>query len=124
MDNNQQKWVNLTFVAAALLVAYVVFVLAMKFSVVLDFEGRIRSLDKILLAGSVVVGFALFFGLLKSSIANGFMNEVVAEVSKVTWPTQDETLKGTIAVLIAVTIAGVILWLLDSAWIYLVGLVI
>jgi preprotein translocase SecE subunit len=124
MDNNQQKWVNLTFVAAALLTAYVVFVLAMKFSVVLDFEGRVRSLDKILLAGSAVVGIGLFFGLLKSGIANGFMNEVVAEVLKVTWPTQDETLKGTIAVLIAVTIAGLVLWLLDSAWIYLVGLVI
>lgn len=124
MDNNQQKWVNLSFVAAALLVAYVTFVLAMKFSVVLDFEGRIRSLDKVLLAGSAVVGIALFLGLLKSSVANGFMNEVVAEVSKVTWPTQNETLKATIAVLIAVTIAGTILWLVDSAWVYLISFMI
>ncbi len=124
MDNNQQKWVNLSFGLAALLGAYVIFVLAMKFSVVLDVEGRIQSLDKILMVASAVIGLVVFLGLYKSSVANSFMNEVVAEVSKVTWPTTDETFKATIAVLIAVTIAGVIFWLVDSGWVYLIGLVI
>jgi preprotein translocase subunit SecE len=63
-------------------------------------------------------------GLAKNSVANTFMNEVVAELSKVTWPTHDETLKGTIAVLIAVSIAGAALWLMDNVWVYLIGLVI
>lgn len=124
MDNNQQKWVNLSFVAASLLTAYVLFVLAMKFSVVFDFEGRIRSLDKILLAAAFVFGIGLFIALIKNQTANGFMNEVVAEVSKVTWPTNNETFKATIAVLIAVTIAGIVLWTVDSVWVYLIGLVI
>lgn len=124
MDNNQQKWVNLSFVAAALLVAYVLFVLATKFSVVLDFEGRFRSLDKVLLLTSGIVGLGIFLGLYKSAVANTFMNEVVAELSKVTWPGQDETFKATIAVLIAVLIAGVALWIVDSIWVYLIGLVI
>lgn len=124
MDNNQQKWVNLSFVAAALLAAYVIYVLALKFSVVLDFEGRVGSLDKIILGVSVVAGLGLFLGLNRSSVANGFMNEVVTEVSKVTWPTSNETVKATIAVLIAVTIAGVVLWLVDNLWVYLIGLVI
>lgn len=124
MDNNQQKWVNLSFVAAALLAAYVLYVLALKFSVVLDFEGRVGSLDKIILGVSVVAGLGLFLGLNRSTVANGFMNEVVTEVSKVTWPTSNETVKATIAVLIAVTIAGVILWLVDNLWVYLIGLVI
>lgn len=124
MDNNQQKWVNLSFVAAALLLAYVSFVLATKFAVVLDMDGRIRNLDRILMAASTVLGFALFFGLYKSKVASGFMNEVVAEVSKVTWPGQNETLKATIAVLIAVVIAGIVLWTVDSVWVYLIGLVI
>lgn len=124
MDNNQQKWVNLSFVAASLLLAYVVFVLAVKFSVVLDFDGRVRSLDKIMMAVSAVVGFGLFFGLYKSTVATTFMNETVAELSKVTWPTKDETFKATIAVLIAVTIAGVILWMVDSAWVFLIGVVL
>lgn len=124
MDNNQQKWVNLSFVAASLLLAYVAFVLAVKFSVVLDFDGRVRSLDKILMGASVALGLLMFAGLFKSSVANNFMNETVAEISKVTWPTKDETLKATIAVLIAVTIAGVILWIVDNAWVYLIGVVL
>ncbi|MGE3261102.1 MAG: preprotein translocase subunit SecE [Bacteriovoracia bacterium] len=124
MENNQQKWVNLSFVAASLLLAYVLFVLSTKFAVLLDFEGRVRSLDKIILGGSALVGVALFFGLAKSAVATTFMNEVVAEISKVTWPTQGETTKATIAVLIAVTIAGVVFWMIDNFWIYLIGLVI
>src|SRR5262249_36282463 len=108
MDNNQQKWVNLSYVAAALLTAYVMFVISTKFAVALDFEGRIRSLDKMLMGGSALIGFILFISLSKSAVANSFMNEVVSEVAKVTWPTNDETLKGTIAVLIAVSIAGVL----------------
>lgn len=124
MENNQQKWVNLSFVATSLLLAYVLFVLSTKFAVVFDFEGRVRSLDKILMVGSAVAGLVCFLGLYKSSLATTFMNETVAEVAKVTWPTQDETMKATIAVLIAVTIAGVLLWLVDNTWIYLIGLIL
>ncbi|MCO5144135.1 MAG: preprotein translocase subunit SecE [Oligoflexia bacterium] len=121
MENNQQKWVNLSFVFASLLLAYVLFVIATKFSVVFDFEGRIRDLDKILMGASALVGLALFIGLYSSSLANNFMNEVVAEVSKVTWPTQNETFKATIAVLIAVTIAGFVLWLADTFIVFIIG---
>jgi preprotein translocase SecE subunit len=121
MENNQQKWVNLSFVAASLLLAYVVYVLAMKFSVVFDFEGRTRHLDMILMFGSAAVGLAFFFGLNQSSISNTFMNETVAELGKVTWPTQDETMKATIFVLVSVTIAGFALWAVDWVWISLIG---
>jgi preprotein translocase subunit SecE len=116
MENNQ-KWINLSYVASALLLAYVTFVVATKFSVLFDIEGRIQSLDKILLVASGVIGFGLFFGLNRSSKANGFMNEVVSELGKVTWPTQEETMKATIAVLIAVVIAGFVLWIVDSIWV-------
>ena len=124
MENNQQKWVNLSFVAASLLLAVIVNVLAAKFSVFLDFEGRVRNLDKILLAVSVGFGLLAYLAMYKNSVANTFMNEVVAELTKVTWPTKDETLKATIAVLISVTIAGVAFWVVDSLWVYLIGLVI
>lgn len=123
MENNQ-KWVNLSYVAAALLIAYVVFVLATKFSIFLDFEGRVRSLDKILMGASAAVGLVIFLGLNRSSVANTFMNEVVAELSKVTWPTQDETMKATIATLIAVGIAGILLWIVDSIWVYILSFIL
>ena len=121
---NKQKWVNLSYVATALLTAYVLFVVANKFSIALDFEGRIRSLDKILLGGSALLGVLIFLGLNRSEFVNGFMNEVVVEVGKVTWPTQEETTKGTVAVLIAVVVAGFVLWLIDSLGVYLLGFVL
>ncbi len=123
MENNQ-KWVNLSYIAAAALVSFVLFVAANKLSVLMDFDARIHSLDKILLGAATVVGFGIFLGLNRSSLANNFMNEVVVEFGKVTWPTQDETVKATIAVLIAVVIAGVILWLVDSLWVYILSFII
>lgn len=122
--DNKQKWVNLTYVAVALLTGYVVFSLATKFSVALDFEGRIRSLDKILLAAGALSGLMVFLILSRNNAVNTFMSEVVAEVSKVSWPTRDETTKGTIAVLIAVVVSGLALWLIDSVGVYLLGFVL
>jgi preprotein translocase SecE subunit len=124
MENNQQKWVNLTFVATALLFAYVLFVLSTKFSIVFDFEGRIRSLDKILMGASALIGLVTFLGLNKSSVANTFMNETVAELAKVTWPSNDETVKATIFVLISVGLAGFVLWAVDNIWVYVIGLIL
>lgn len=123
MENNQ-KWVNLSYVATALLVAFLVVVIANKFSVLLDIEGRVHSLDKILLGVGAVSGLLVFVGLYNSSAANTFMGEVVAELGKVSWPTQNETTKATIAVLVAVVIAGILLWLVDAVWMLLLGLVI
>lgn len=122
MENNQ-KWVNLSYVAAALLVAFLVVVIANKFSVLFDIEGRVHSLDKILLGVGAVVGLIVFVALYNSGKANTFMGEVVAELGKVSWPTQNETMKATVAVLIAVVIAGFLLWLVDAVWVVLLGLV-
>lgn len=124
MENNQQKWVYISFVAASVLLAVVLYVLSTKFSVDFDFDARVRNLDKVLLVASAVVGVFLFIGLSKSSVANNFMNETVAELSKVTWPGQDETMKATVAVLIAVTIAGFVLSVVDKAWVALIGFIL
>ena len=123
MDNNQ-KWINLSYLAAAGLVAFVIYLLASKFAVFLDFEGRVRSLDLIIKGGSMGIGALLFIGLYRSNVVNVFMNEVASELVKVTWPTQDETLKATILVIIAVCIAGVVLWIIDLIWVALLGLVL
>ncbi len=121
---NRQKWINLTYVAAAMLVAYILFAGATKLSIILDFEGRIRSLDKIILASSALAGVLIFLGMNRSESANTFMGEVVSEVGKVTWPTQEETTKSTIAVLVAVVIAGFALWLIDSLGVYVLSLLL
>lgn len=123
MENNQ-KWINLSYLAAAALVGFVVFLLASKFAVFLDFEGRVRSLDNIIKGGSFGVAALIFLVLYKSSVVNVFMNQVVSELVKVTWPTQDETLKATFFVIVAVLIAGVSLWVIDMIWIKILSFVL
>jgi preprotein translocase subunit SecE len=123
MENNQ-KWINLSYLAAAALIGLVAFLLATKFAVFLDFEGRIRSLDQVIKVGSFVLAGLVFLVLYKSSVVNVFMNQVASELVKVTWPTQDETLKASIFVIIAVVIAGVALWFVDIVWIWMLSFVL
>jgi preprotein translocase SecE subunit len=45
-----------------------------------------------------------------------FVFESWAELKKVEWPTQNQVIQGTVVVLVACTIAGTYLWLLDQLW--------
>lgn len=42
-----------------------------------------------------------------------FISEVQSEFKKVTWPTEKETLAGTMSVLVIVTVVGLALWAID-----------
>jgi preprotein translocase SecE subunit len=123
MENNQ-KWVNLSFLAGAALVAFIVFLLANKGAAVLDFEGRIHNLNVYLRAGALVVGAIVFFVLYRNKVANAFLDEVFIELVKVTWPAREETFKGTIAVIIAVTIMGFMFGFVDWIWSHLVTFIL
>lgn len=43
----------------------------------------------------------------------GFVSDAQIEVRKVVWPTRQETMQTTLAVLVVVTVSAIILWLLD-----------
>lgn len=124
MENQQQKFVFIGFALFSALVAFVLLSLGMKVAGAYDVETRIRNIEMVLRIGSIVVGLLLFGGLVKNQTSSTFMNEVVAELSKVTWPTQRETSSATVLVLVMVLISGVILWLLDSLWVYVLQLVL
>lgn len=64
-----------------------------------------------------VVGIA-FFIVSMTDIGRrslGFVKDARVEVRKVVWPTRQETLQTTIAVLVMVVIVAIMLWLIDSA---------
>ena len=121
---NTGKWINLSFVATGLLLAFISYLLAQKFAVALDFEGRIPNLDLILKVSSMGLGLLCYGILFKHKVANQYMDEVFSELSKVTWPGSEETFKGTIAVVIAVLIAGFCLGLVDMAWSKVMALIL
>jgi preprotein translocase subunit SecE len=51
-----------------------------------------------------------------------FLREVRLELSKVTWPDRDELVQATVAVLVAVAVSGVFIFLLDVVFSRLIGL--
>jgi len=118
MESQHQKWVNLSYLAAAVLFGYIVFALMAKLVGIYDLEARIRNVDLILRIASVVLGGLLFLGLYMNEKSNQFMNEVMVELSRVSWPTQKDTGSATFIVIVMVVISGLVLWLLDFAWIH------
>ncbi len=113
METQRQKYVNLTFVVFAALVAYILFSFFDWISATYDLEARVKNVDVIIQVASVVL-FGVAFGVLyKSDKSQQYANEVMAELFRVTWPTPSETWRATIVVIIMVLIAGVFLGGLD-----------
>jgi len=68
----------------------------------------------------IVFTIALFFGFYRHKKSNTYMTEVVAELKKVTWSMQKEVSAATIAVIIAVLISAVLLFIVDSIWSFVI----
>lgn len=116
MESQYQKWVNLSYLALAVLLGYVVFSVGGKVAGTYDLEARVRDIDLILRGVSVAVAALLFVILYRNDEANQFMNEVMVELSRVTWPTHKETTSATTVVIIMVLVSGLALGLLDYVW--------
>lgn len=114
MDNQRQKWVNIVFTAVSILVAAIAFVGLSKVSGF--FESSFKQIDMVVRFGSIGLGVITGLTLYFNDKSNAFMNEVVLEMSRVTWPTQKDTTAATIWVVVFVLIAGAILGAFDSLW--------
>lgn len=119
MENQRQKWVNLIFTGVAILFATVAFVGLSKITAVYNLESSFKQIDLIIRFGSILMGAILGFGLYLNNQSNAFMNEVVLEMSRVTWPASKETTNATIWVVLFVLVVGALLGAFDSlcAWI-------
>jgi preprotein translocase SecE subunit len=124
MESQFQKWVNLSYLAVAALLGYLVLTLVTKVVGTYDLETRVRNIELIVQIGSVVCAGILFFILYRNDTANQFMNEVMLELSRVTWPTTKETTSATIVVIIMVLISGMALGLMDYCWTSLMKMIL
>lgn len=116
MENSNQKWVSVTFLAFSVLVGYIIFAGLFKLAGVYDFEAKVKNLDLVIRFLSIGIGALLFLILYKNDTANQFMHETVTELSRVTWPTNKETISSTWIVIIMVLVTGLILGLFDKFW--------
>lgn len=119
MENQRQKFVLISFLAGAALFGYLILILLFQAAGTFDLEARIPHFDLVVRGISVFSGLVLYIYFYKSERVNQFMNEVVAELARVTWPTQKETSNATVVVLIMVTISGVFLGGMDALWTWL-----
>jgi len=53
-----------------------------------------------------------------------YLTEVLAEMSKVTWPTRDELKESTIIVLVFSLVSGVVIYSMDTAFSYFLKLIL
>ena len=124
MENQHQKWVSLSYLALAALVGYVLFLSGLKIAAAWDLEARVRNIEVMVRLGSLGLAGLVFLILYRNNQANQFMNEVVSELAKVTWPTQKETSSATFIVIVMVLISGLVLGVLDYVWTRLLQLVL
>lgn len=121
MENQYQRLVNITYLAAAVLVAFLTLIALMKISNTYDLESRVKSIEYVIRGVSVLIGAGVFLGLYRNPKANGFMNEVAVELlTKVTWPTAKDTSSATVVVIVTVILAGLMLAFFD--WLFSMGL--
>ena len=124
MENQRQKWVNLVFTAVAIMVAAILFVGFSKIAAIYNLESSVKSIDLVIRLGSIALGAVLGLGLFLNNSSNAFMNEVVLELSRVTWPATKDTTNATVWVILFVLIAGAVLGAFDSLWAWIIKIII
>jgi len=95
---------------------YIVFAALFKLAGMYDFEAKVKNLELMIRLLSIGVGAGLFVGLYSSDRANQFLHEVVAELARVTWPSQKESWNNTFIVVVAVLVTSLFLWGVDTLW--------
>ena len=74
------------------------------------------------LIGLVIAAVSGFAGF-KNEKANAFTGEVIGELKKVTWPAKKEIQTATVVVIVTTLILGLTLFLFDTVWGQLTGII-
>jgi preprotein translocase subunit SecE len=131
LETNLRKFTYLSFLIIAGLVALVLFKLSEGLLVLFKVPTQLRPFgdgselvfNHAALSGIIcgLGGLACFLALALKKRAVDFSDECVAELWKVTWPTQKETTASTIVVTIMVLVAALVFFLMDTVWSNLFG---
>lgn len=112
----ERKWVHLLFAIAGLAL---VFLLIKTGDWVWSYFGKPKQL--LLYSVSFVVATVVSYLAWSSEEIFGLASECVTELSKVAWPTRQETTAATLVVIVTVIIASVFLGVFDALWAALTG---
>jgi len=130
-----ERYVHAAFFVAGILAAFIAsktFVLA--WNSLSGWSAAVRAVpqlvsyseeqrDSIGLVAGAVIGTLTVIQAYRKETVRTWANEVAAELSKVTWPTREAVLNGTLVVVVASALATVYVTILDRIWSFLTTLV-
>lgn len=113
MGDSTKKIVTMGFVVAGVLSFVVINVLFETLAASFGWAARVHNIFWVKHFLPVVIGVGVFAALQLNAQVVEWAGEVVSEISKVVWPTRQQTVGMTIVVCIMVVISGLILGTLD-----------
>jgi preprotein translocase subunit SecE len=129
------RYVHAAFFAGGILIAFISHkVLGLIWGWLADWPAAVRAVPQLialpeadregytLVAGAVVGALAVFQTYRREGIRRG-ADEVAVELSKVTWPTREVVMNGTLVVVVASAVGTAYVAILDRFWGFLTTLV-
>ncbi|MEC7519890.1 MAG: preprotein translocase subunit SecE [Myxococcota bacterium] len=106
-----ERWVQFAFVVIAILTFY------LSDKLISFVWGFFAEPEATLVSGiAAIIGILTGFLLYRHPKVRPLADEVAGELSKVTWPTRQETWRNTVVVIITSIIAAAYLGIFDSLW--------
>jgi preprotein translocase subunit SecE len=105
------RWVQMAFVAFWLLLGWLLDKI-----VTIAWDRFAEPQPLVVTGGSLLVSGAVTYALYRHERVNQVANEVVGELTKVTWPSRKETQVATVVVIVTSLIAAAIIGVFDAAW--------
>ncbi|MBP6217696.1 MAG: preprotein translocase subunit SecE [Oligoflexales bacterium] len=117
MSKDDSTWLNIAYVAFALVVAYIGFRLITAFGVNFGWSERYDEwFPTFTNLGAILIGALAAFALRSDPLRREYHLASIAEIKKVSWPTLENTKKMTLIVAVVVCIFAVILSIFDVLW--------
>jgi preprotein translocase subunit SecE len=130
-----ERYVHAAFFAAGILAAFVASkTLVLIWNSLSGWSAAVRVVPQLvsfteeqrdsyaLIAGAIIGALTVIQAYRKESVRT-WAGEVAAELTKVTWPTREAVLNGTLVVVVASALATVYVTILDRIWLFLTTLV-
>lgn len=106
-----ERWVQFSFIALAGIIVFTADQL------IQTIWGYFAEPDPTIVSGAAaLLGLVIAFVAYRHPRSNELAREVVGELSKVTWPTRDETYYSTMVVIVTSIIAAVYTGVFDAVW--------
>jgi preprotein translocase subunit SecE len=130
-----ERYVHAAFFVAGILAAYIASkTLVLAWNELASWPAAVRAVPQLVsqgeeqrdsygLGAGAVIGALVVVQSYRKENVRIWANEVAAELSKVTWPTREAVLNGTLVVVVASTLATVYVTILDRIWSFLSTLV-